>query len=430
MKNLSQAVLATFLVAFSPFPAQAAEQTGIALADALQIDAVIERYVDEQAYAFIYTRLEDREGGVIYEHTAVNQDLVDGLRINGDTWIRIWSMSKIVTISVVMDLVEDGVLDLGDRVVEYIPEFADLQVATAANGDDLSQIADKENACPLKTVPTKYAMTVQDLLNHRAGFYYPGTGIECLDKPLMEAALPIAHDSQDLVDRLAALPLINQPGTTHYYGTGTTVLGVVAERATGKSLAQLVRERVTGPMKIEGLRYDLPYGARLSPRFTGKSGVAKKVVDDDLLIFGEQLPDYDPAHELYMGGEGMLATADGYADFARMLLRRGELNGYRFLEESTIEEMIAPHTVIDNEHGHNGYNFWITRGAAANDGSGPGSLWIGGGYEGTHFWVDPERGFVGVIMAQIFDAPEQAHGRDEAIRTAIYSQIANQADRD
>ena len=50
---------------------------------------------------------------------------------------------------------------------------------------------------------------------------------------------------------------------------------------------------------------------------------------------------YRLQHELYLGGEGMLATADGYADFARMLLRRGELNGYRFLDESTVAEMMA-----------------------------------------------------------------------------------------
>jgi CubicO group peptidase (beta-lactamase class C family) len=388
-----------------------------------QVDAVIDGYVEQQAYAFVYARLEDRDGGVIYEHAAVNEGLVDGLPINGDTWIRIWSMSKIVTIAVVMDLVEDGVLDLSDRVVDYIPEFADLEVAVAANGEDLSQLSDPEVACPLQIVPAKYAMTVQDLVNHRGGFYYPVTRIDCLDEPLRDAALPAAHDSESLIKRLAALPLINQPGTTYYYGTGTTVLGLVAERATGKSLAQLVEERATGPLGITGLQYGLPRGARLSPRYTGKSGVVQKVVDDDLRIFGDQLPEYDPEHELYLGGEGMLATADGYADFARMLLRRGELNGYRFLEESTVAEMIAPHTVLDNENGHNGYNFWITRGEAAKDGSGPGSLWIGGGYEGTHFWVDPERGFVGVVMAQIFDAPKQAWGRDEAIRTAIYEQI-------
>ena len=52
-----------------------------------------------------------------------------------------------------------------------------------------------------------------------------------------------------------------------------------------------------------------------------------------------------------------------------------------------------------------------------------GGLWIGGGYEGTHFWIDPEREFVGLIMSQIYSVPESGWGRDEAIREAIYLQL-------
>ena len=52
----------------------------------------------------------------------------------------------------------------------------------------------------------------------------------------------------------------------------------------------------------------------------------------------------------------MIATANGYSDFLRMLLNKGRLNGYRFLEESTIDDLTAPHTQKDNSYGHNGYN--------------------------------------------------------------------------
>ena len=424
MKTMYRAALAiTVLLCLLP-AGFASEAPGLAITDPRPLDAVIDSYVDEKVYAFVYVRLEDREGRVLYDHAAVNEDLMEGLPVNGDTWIRIWSMSKIVTISVVLDLVEDGVLSLSDRVMDFIPEFADLQVAVSAQGDDLSLLEDKQVACPLQTVPMKYGMTVLDLLNHRGGFYYPMTGIECLDQPLAAADLPAAADSQDLVNRLAALPLINQPGTTGFYGTGTTVLGLVAERATGKSLAQLVAQRVTGPLKIEGLRYGLPEGARLSPRFTGRDGEVRKMTEQDRLIFGTELPDYDPAHALYLGGEGMLATADGYADFARMLLRRGELNGHRFLEPSTIEDMTAPHSQLDSPYGHNGYNLWISNGRGSDGETGPAPLWIGGGYEGTHFWIDPLRGFVGIIMAQIFNVPEKGWQRDEDIRRAVYAQLA------
>ncbi|MEE4216385.1 MAG: serine hydrolase domain-containing protein [Xanthomonadales bacterium] len=401
----------------------ASDDAHLGLAVPQAVDAVIDGYVEEGAFPFVYVRLEDQDGRVFYEHAAVNDKLLNGQQVDGSSWMRIWSMSKIVTISVLMDLVEDGVLKLSDPVVKYIPEFAGLEVAVSANGEDLSLLADKKSACPLKTVPAKYQMTVLDLLNHRAGFYYEWTGIECLDLLFSDVDLPAADNSDDLVTRLASLPLINQPGTTSYYGTGTAVLGLVAERATGKSLKQLVIDRVTGPMGIKGLQYGLPAGEQLPPRISGKGGVLHQALADEMEEFGSRFPPYEPDSELYLGGEGMVATADGYADFARMLLRRGELNGYRFLEESTVEEIAAPHTDLDSPWGHNGYNLWVSNGKLGDGEMGPAPLWIGGGYEGTHFWIDPEREFVGIIMSQIVQVPEQGHGRDEAIRKAIYEQL-------
>jgi CubicO group peptidase (beta-lactamase class C family) len=120
----------------------------------------------------------------------------------------------------------------------------------------------------------------------------------------------------------------------------------------------------------------------------------------------------------------MLATTDGYADFLRMLLSRGELNGHRFLEESTIEEITSPHTQLDNDYGYNGYNLWVNNGKLADGSQGVGGLWIGGGYEGTYFWIDPEREFVGLIMSQIFWVPESGRGSNEVIREAIYAQLS------
>ena len=80
----------------------------VSIPDPDAVDAVLDRYVVEGYYPFIYARLENRDGNVLYEHSAVNRELLPDAEINGQTWIRIWSMSKIVTISTVLDLVEDG----------------------------------------------------------------------------------------------------------------------------------------------------------------------------------------------------------------------------------------------------------------------------------------------------------------------------------
>jgi len=395
----------------------------ISIADPAALDRVLDDYVAAGDFPFLYARIEDKEGRLVYEHGVVNDAVLPGIRVDGDTWIRIWSMSKIVTISTLLDLVEEGLLSLDDPVTKFIPEFENLQVAVSPEGADLSVIEDKDAACPLQLVPMTSTMTVLDLINHQAGFYYATTGIECLDSLLASSNLPMAGNSQALVDLMAELPLIQQPGKNDFYGTNTTVLGIVAERASGKSLKALVEERVTGPLRIEGLQYDLPEGAGLLSRISGKDGELRVAHRGELDIFGPDVPGYDPGRELYLGGEGMLGTADGYADFLRMLLSRGELNGRRFLEVATVEDITSPHTQLDSPYGYNGYNLWVNNGKRPDGGQGEGGLWIGGGYEGTHFWIDPQREFVAVVMTQMFWTPESGWNRDEVFREAVYEQL-------
>ena len=404
-------------------PTETRQPPGLRMDDRRPVDEMIDGYVESGAYPFLYVRLEDEGGRVVYEHASINDALLPGWIIDGGQWIRIWSMSKIVTITIALDLVEEGMLKLDDPVSWYIPEFSGLKVAVSPTGGSLAAETDPAVGCPYQEVPLRRPMTIRHLINHEAGFFYADMALDCLGGALAEQNITRAADSQALINSLASIPLVMQPGETRHYGLNTTVLGLVMERAAGKTLQQLVEERITAPMDIDGLRYGLPEGATMLPRFSGKEGFLREARPGELNIMGPDVPDTDPAHPLYLGGEGMVATADGYADFLRMLLRRGRLNGHRFLEESTIAEMTAPQTQLDNDYGYDGYNLWVNNGRQADGSWGVGGLWIGGGYEGTHFWVDPERRFVGVIMTQVFWIPESAYHRDEKIRSAIYAQL-------
>ena len=176
-------------------------------------------------------------------------------------------------------------------------------------------------------------------------------------------------------------------------------------------------------MKIEGLQYGLGPSYALAPRVSGKDTLLREANPGELDIYGAHVPDYDPAHELYLGGEGMVATADGYADFLRMLVGHGQLNGHRFLEEETVKDIYAPHTQLDSPYGHNGYNLWVPGDSIRIKGFGEKGIWIGGGYESTHFWADPQRKFVGVIMSQMYAMQPAGYDRDNQIRGAIYQQL-------
>ena len=404
--------------------------------DSNSLDSLVSKYVDNGSQALLLVRLEDRNGNSIYQNSDKDYDLVTDHHINENTWFRIWSMSKIVTISLTMDLVEDGLLKLEDPVSKYIPELSGLKVALSNSNEALTnygQTIENDNSefqdpCPLKLVESNSEMTVLQLINHQAGFYYSTTGIECLDNALDSKNLAASKNSNELIQKLSELPLIDHPGNKDFYGLNTTVLGLVNERASGESLDNLVKNRITGPMKINGLQYNKNSDTKLLPVFSGVDSVIRLANDGELDIMGSYVPGYSIENKLFMGGEGMIGTADGYADFLRMLLNHGELNGHRFLNESSVKEMYAPHTQLENEYGYNGYNLWVTSDLYKDKGFGDGDLWSGGGYEGTHFWIDPKRDFVGLIMTQMFETPKAGHGRDNEIRGEVYRQIFKNED--
>ena len=401
------------------------------LSNSKVVDSIVGSYVDNGSQALLLVRVEGSDGNVKYEYSKKNNKLVPDYKINKDTWFRIWSMSKIVTISLTLDLVEDGLLKLEDPVSKYIPELRDLKIALSNNGQPLTDYGqalgnDKseiKDPCPIKLVESDSEMTVLQLINHEAGFYYSTTGIECLDNDLASKNLATSKNSNELIQKLSELPLIDHPGNKHFYGLNTTVLGLVNERVSGESLDNLVKNRITNPMNIKGLQYNKNDDTNLLPVFSGADSTIRLANNGELDIMGQYVPGYGLENELFMGGEGMIGTADGYADFLRMLLNHGELNGYRFLNESSVKELYAPHTQLDNEYGYNGYNLWVTSKLHKEKGYGDEGLWTGGGYEGTHFWIDPKRDFVGLIMTQMFETPKAGHARDNSIRGEIYKQI-------
>jgi CubicO group peptidase (beta-lactamase class C family) len=424
MKN----ILLLFLLVFSFNSCNKKESL---IYDSNSLDSLVSKYIDNGSQALLLVRLEDKHGNEIYQNSYKNNKLVPDHNINESTWFRIWSMSKIVTISITMDLVEDGLLNLNDPVSKYIPELNNLKVALSNNNQALTSYAqalgnDKselQDPCPLNLVESNSEMTVLQLINHEAGFYYSTTGIKCLDNALDSKNLAASKNSNELIKKLSELPLIDHPGNKDFYGLNTTVLGLVNERASGESLDNLVKNRITVPMKINGLQYNKNSDTKLLPVFSGVDSIIRLANDGELDIMGSYVPGYQTENELFMGGEGMIGTADGYADFLRMLLNHGELNGHRFLNESSVKEIYSPHTQLDNEYGYNGYNLWITSSLMKKQGFGDEGLWTGGGYEGTHFWIDPKRDFVGLIMTQMFETPKAGHGRDNEIRGEVYKQI-------
>lgn len=156
------------------------------------------------------------------------------------TLFRIASVTKPVGGVLALALEQDGVLALDDPVDRWLPELAAPRVLTAPDA-------------PLsRTVPAERAVTVRDLLTGVSGW-----GIAMADVPVQRAMaergvhpgpLPLAVTPDEYVARIGELPLAFQPGGGWRYDTGMDILGVLLARAAGKPLADLLAERVTGPL--------------------------------------------------------------------------------------------------------------------------------------------------------------------------------------
>ena len=387
------------------------------------LNDIVDKYIQNDSHPFIHMRLESQNGEAIYDYTSVNQSFLSNRKIDGQTLMRIWSMSKIVTISLFMDLIEDKLVSLDEYVIKYIPEFSDLYVATDTSGVSLTLLDSMKQICPFELKLNKTRMTIRHLINHEAGFYYATTENECINEKMAKVNLPGAINSDGLIKRFAKLPLIQEPGDTHFYGTNTTVLGLVAERVTGQSLNKLIISRMTSPLNISGLKYNLSPNETLLPRFSGKNDSLRFAKTGDLDIFGPDVPSNATNNKIFLGGEGMIANSDGYCDFLRMLMNYGKLNGIQFLNEETVKEITSPQTQLNNDWGFNGYNLWVTSDTLKKLGTGDSNLWQGGGYEGTEFWIDSKRDFVGVKMSQLHPTPKSGHKFYDEFRGEVYKQI-------
>ena len=192
-------------------------------------------------------------------------------------------------------------------MAKHIPEFAGLKVATP-NGE----------------VPQASAMTMRQLMSHTAGFD--------VDDGYAKAGLEDS-DHQAMINKLARLPLITQPGTAWKYGPSVDIQAYIVEKLSGQTLDAFLRTKIFEPlgMRDTGFWVDAAKADRVTQIFT--YGPDKRIMTAPAL--GN--PTLKPV--FLSGSGGLLSTTDDYFRFAQMLLNGGEVNGRRLLNASTVELM-------------------------------------------------------------------------------------------
>jgi CubicO group peptidase (beta-lactamase class C family) len=401
--GLSAPVAATAAAAQALAPARP-EAVGVSAERLGRLQRAMQGFVDRGEVAGVVA-LVVRDGRVVALDTAGWLNVEARIPMRSGTIFRIASMSKPVTSVAIMMLYEEGRLLLSDPVARYLPEFRDMQVVAGAD------------SAGGRLVRARRPITIHDLLTHRSGLSYGFLDRGPVGDAYRAAGISdgIAPDSvatvADNVARLAALPLLHQPGERWTYGLSVDVLGRVVEVVSGRSLADFLRERIFAPLRMPDTDFLVPEAklARLAVPYTpadrGRLRAMARIERFGNLTLGGV--GYRGSARYFSGGAGLASTARDYARFLQMLLNGGELDGVRLLGPKTVELMTVSHTAdlspspLGPGTGF-GLGFAVTTDLAGAEVPGSVGQYRWSGIYGTSFWVDPKERLVGVLMVQLF----------------------------
>jgi CubicO group peptidase (beta-lactamase class C family) len=360
--------------------------------------------------------LIQQHGHPVYFESFGVRDVESRRPMTADTIFRLYSMSKPITSVAAMMLVEDGKLRLDDPVAKYIPAFADVKVGV--------EKPDQSGKPALELEPLDRPITIEDLLRHTSGLTYGFYGDTPVRRLYANSGLFDGDfDNAQFAERIAKLPLAEQPGTLWDYGHSTDVLGRVIEVASGQSLFGFEKQRLLGPLGMTETAFYVADPAK-------RSRIAEPLPTDrfDGPIAG--IKDPTLPRRWQSGGAGMVGTIDDYAKFLQMLLNGGTLDGRRYLKPETIALMTSDHIGPERKIARDQFYFpgdasgfglgFAVRTAQPANTSWPAGEYTWDGVAGTFFFVDPSDDMFVICMMQ---SPSQRSRIESELRTLVYQAL-------
>ena len=381
-----------------------------------------------------------RNGRIGYLESAGQSDRENGKPFDASTIVRIFSMTKPITSVAAMMLYEEGRYQLDDPVAKYLPEFTDTKVWKGEGS--LENVEDQ-------TSP----MLVKHLFMHTSGLTYGFMNANVVDQEHRNQKIEFpgtAGTLEELVKRLAGIPLIAQPGTRWNYSVSTDVLGRLVEVWSGLSLEAFLKERILEPLGMHDTGFSVTKGNRdrfasLYSPLSGAdmSNVGKKSVSDSRQMKpGLKLQEpaatsrYLKPTKLFSGGGGLTGTIGDYARFCQMLLNGGELDGERLLSPITVNymrsnqlpdnaDMAAMGQPVWSETSYDGIGFGLGFAVVIDPPKASIITSVGehhwGGAASTFFWIDPQEDLFVVFFTQLM--PSSTYPIRRELRTRVYQAI-------
>ncbi len=329
---------------------------------------------------------------------------VDGnVPVTENTIFRMASMTKPVTAVAALILVERGLLSLGDKVSEYLPEFKDAHITQFTESGILAHSGKAQNE-----------VTVCNLLTHTSGIG---------SDPLKEQKMT-DKDRQSIsstVKFYSEIGLDFEPGTKQQYsGIGAfNVLAKIIEKITQTDYQDFLKKEIFVPCDMKNTTF-VPTQTQWSSLISMHNKVDGK-------SYAEELDRYRvfagfPCTN-YLGGAGLVSTLNDYSNFAKMLMNKGKTLSKQIISEETFSLLHTPFVSEVIMPGNERWGLGVR--VIVNEAYGflpVGAFGWSGAY-GTHFWIDPTNGIAAVYMKNsLFDGGagnESARNFEKAVNDSL-----------
>lgn len=306
-----------------------------------------------------------QDGKVIHHDAAGMADRENQVAMREDHVFWIASMTKSISVTAIMTLVDEGKLKLDEPASTWLPELKDVKL--------------ENGSAPARPV------TLRDLMSHSSGLAFPPR------KPTDGA-----QSLKGYAIELVKAPLAFEPGSNYEYGFGITVAGRIAEIVSGKPFDVFIQERILDPLGMKDTSFHPD--DRLRARFAKTYKTAEEG-DDLALAYNTFVTPEAAVRRMTEPSGGLFSTAADLAKFYQMILDGGVSGDKRILSEASIAEMTKPHTAGGKLLNY-GLGWQCNQAEKSIVPAFSNSSFGHGGAFGTHGWIDPERKMVAIYLVQ------------------------------
>ena len=384
--------------------------TGAGLRD---IDAVMTRYTAPDRFPGAMLLIA-RGDAIGYWKAFGVRDLDTHAPLQRNDLFRIYSLTKPVTVAGLLILHEQSRLGLDDPVAKYISQFARIRVYDGS----------PEGRAPVRP------LTIRHLLTYTSGLTYGIFGATSpADRIVLKANLTQAAQSlDDLMSRLARLPLVSDPGSAVSYGYQMDVIAKIIEVVSGQRFDVFLEERIFAPLAMRETAFIAPHASlnRMPGLYHLKEGqpATKEPATKWTGAYGTP-------PRVTWGGHGLVSTPADYLRFARMIAAGGELSGRRILSRSSVAMMTSAQVPVSfpkvRELAGPGWTYGFGTFVAVDPGitgaRSPGGIFYHSGAANLYTWFDRDRDLIGMVWAQA--QPYQVYPLFDDVRRAVAAAVDN-----